>query len=436
MAIDLTTRLSDGVRKAELYEARYGRHALLREKQLMLQAIQPPEYFSAVQAQKAIDQAYGNPFKEILHAIRPDLEELRLRLDLEQSTIDTMERYRREFAEAARFDAHMRELRTFSSSAARMMESQRTIRDLGMALQEPMAATIEPMTPPHERVADVMAGIHTFAEQQEVYRATADSAMQAVLGYQTYAERQLRKSLSDVEGVMQRRLAITDLAGDMLETSQASWELLGTQAVTGASEATLPTIQPNICPELNRQLAYLYKEPATDDPYLAYDRSPSAGISVGGAEIIELVYNINECESNTSGDDLFKATNRSLHTAVVLTSTVARRAESFADVVDGLYWLLYEGSGEAKRLCTKLSDKELEVLWWVKKLRNAFRHDADRGSASDVQRKRRQLGEIYSELIGKNWPRGPADWSAAQVALYDSVARLLRDVLERVSGDR
>ena len=233
---------------------------------------------------------------------------------------------------------------------------------------------------------------------------------------------------------MQRRLAITDLAGDMLETSQASWEMLGTRAVIEPPELTLPTVRANIYPELNRQLAYLYRESAADDPYLAYDRSVSASISAAGGEIVELVYNINECQSGATGEDLFKITNKSLLASLVLTCTVAWTAESFSEVVDGLYFLLYEGSGEAKRLLAKLSDEELEILWWVKTLRTGFRHDVDHGDRSKTRKKRVEIGDVYSSLIGRKRPTTRAEWSAAQVALCDHVARFLRDVLDRVDA--
>lgn len=151
--------------------------------------------------------------------------------------------------------------------------------------------------------------------------------------------------------------------------------------------------------------------------------------------IVELVYNVNECESGVSGEDLFKTTNKSLRASLVLTTTVARTNESFAEVVDALYFLLYEGSGQAERLLKKLSDDALEALWWVKTLRTAFRHDVDHGDKGKARKKRKEIGDVFTGLVGKQRPISPAEWVTAQVRLYDHVAKLLQDVMNKVVGE-
>jgi len=129
---------------------------------------------------------------------------------------------------------------------------------------------------------------------------------------------------------------------------------------------------------------------------------------------------------------MFKPTNRGLVSTVKMTTTVADNQTNFAEIVDALYFLLYEGSGDAKRLTEVMSQQDLEILWWIKKLRRSFRHDLDHGPESKSRKQHIEIGEVYRQLIGNKRPTCAAQWSEAQVSLYDFSASLLRRVLDVV----
>ena len=66
--------------------------------------------------------------------------------------------------------------------------------------------------------------------------------------------------------------------------------------------------------------------------------------------------------------------------------------------MDTLYFLIYEGSGNAKRLTELMTDEELTTVWWIKTLRTSIRHDVDHGDERKSKRKHLEIGEVYSAL--------------------------------------
>ena len=244
----------------------------------------------------------------------------------------------------------------------------------------------------------------------------------------------MRYAQRDDKGVLARRLVITDLAGSILDLHQATWEKLApcvtAVAPLPAASVTLPA---NVFSETNRQLSYLYRHDSDVDVYEAFESCEAVTTTTCGCTIVSLVYEINECGAGADGTDIFKPTNKTLRASSSLSSSIATDEVTFGQIVDGLYNLLYEGSGNAGRLIDRLSDDDLDALWLIKRLRTGLRHDVDHGKASDVKRKRKALGEDFTALCGQARPVAPAEWRKAQAALYDRVVDLLYSVLSAVS---
>ena len=112
----------------------------------------------------------------------------------------------------------------------------------------------------------------------------------------------------------------------------------------------------------------------------------------------------------------------------VIPTKVAPQEDRFLEIVDSLYFLLYEGSGSAKRLTDRVAVDRLEALWLLKRLRLGARHDVDHGSPSDAQKKSEQVGAAYCELVGHRSLKTREEWLQAQGALY----QLLVDMLESI----
>lgn len=435
---DLSQKLSDSLKKTELFESKYGSLALIHQKQLMVQRIQSSSpSLDLIRTINSARLALANPVEDMLRQLRPSIEMMRLHLDLGEKMNNAINAYRDELTKFQGISAYIQDFQKYCSlSLGKVFESQRVISELGQSLQKKISDLTLTIRFPHERVADAFAGIRALAEERECLIPSIDFAIHAVVGYQKFAERQLMRINKDSEDVKERRLIITDLAGDLFEISQGIWEMHGMQITEVDSESSQqPAFRVNIYPELNRQLAYVYRKDSKVDPCFAFDSSLSANISNVAGEIVELVFNINEISSRISGENIFKPTNKTIRACVVLSNTVARSEALFADVIDSLYFLLYEGSGYANRLTNFMTDPELQTLWWVKTLRTSFRHDIDHGERRKVRKKQQEIGEVFRQLVSKARPTSTFEWANTQMRLYEYIVNLLREIMDKLSSD-
>jgi hypothetical protein len=319
-----------------------------------------------------------------------------------------------------------------------LMEGQATMAQAAIEFRERMAAIDLPTLLPHDRVADALAGIQVLSTRSEALRLTASTALEAICDYQSFAARQLSRALTDHPAVFSRRMVITDLAGDLLETTQSSWELFGLRAAVVAESPrpvvtpAIPLTSPTAYSHLNRQLAYLYKDTAEQDASAAFHRSTASTAIALGGEIVELIHGINESRVSAGAPLVISPTNRNLLAVQQITTTVAADEQGFGKIVDALYCLLYEGSGDAKRLTELMSDEELMALWWVKTLRTSLRHDVDHGDPRKARSRHVEIGDVYIRLISRRRPIRAAHWSAAQTALFTAAAQLLRALRDRI----
>lgn len=163
----------------------------------------------------------------------------------------------------------------------------------------------------------------------------------------------------------------------------------------------------------------------TEEADTGVAEAPPGKVVELGVRIIDLAYNLNVEAEREGREMVFKPTNRSMRAFYVVTSHVAYDEVSFGEVVDHLYFLLYEGSGEAKRLTELLPENRLEALWRLKNLRLGLRHDVDHGSESEYRKKAEKIGAAYSALVGRSVPRSSAEWSQAQIELYRELVEML-----------
>jgi hypothetical protein len=96
-------------------------------------------------------------------------------------------------------------------------------------------------------------------------------------------------------------------------------------------------------------------------------------------EVSSLIYAINERASSTSGEDIFKLTNKSAR-AIKKLASLCKRDTDFEEIVDSLYFIVYEGSGDCKRLPSPPPDFAMDVKF----LRTHVRHDLDHGDERDA----------------------------------------------------
>ncbi len=151
-----------------------------------------------------------------------------------------------------------------------------------------------------------------------------------------------------------------------------------------------------------------------------------------GCDLVRLVYELNlYVQLSGRGLELFKPTNRSVHASLILPNLIASNDQEFGDIVDHLFFILYEGSGTANRLKPLLTDSELRPLWIVKHLRRYTRHDVEHGQ--DIRKKLRETGIAFEELIDSPHPTSAADWKRAQLALYRKLVSMLKIIYDRLT---
>lgn len=142
-------------------------------------------------------------------------------------------------------------------------------------------------------------------------------------------------------------------------------------------------------------------------------------------EVSSLIFSVNERSCSNAGEDVFKLTNKSAR-AIKKLASVCKRDKEFEDIVDSLYFIVYEGSGECKRL----PSPPPEFVMDVKFLRNHLRHDLDHGEEREAARKRRRGAAVLRKYLGKPSLAecGPGDLSAGQLRLLDELKGMLRQL--------
>jgi hypothetical protein len=143
-----------------------------------------------------------------------------------------------------------------------------------------------------------------------------------------------------------------------------------------------------------------------------------------GEQLLSRVYDLNIRAERGQKPSIFKPTSK-LYLVCKITTRVATDERSFGEIVDLLYFLLYEGSGYAARLKDLCSDDDLAALWRLKHLRTGIRHDVDHGSEREIAKNNEKIGKAYKSLTGNVMPRSRAEWAAAQIMLYKQLIEML-----------
>ena len=180
---------------------------------------------------------------------------------------------------------------------------------------------------------------------------------------------------------------------------------------------------------IRQRLAILSKCLVTSDAtFTSLGRRSSSGDESIAAALIEMVeevseriFSINE-KASATGADVFKMTNKSSR-AIKKLALPCDTEKSFGEIVDSLYFLVYEGTGECKRLPSPPPDFAMDVKF----LRTHLRHDLDHGDEREAQKKRRRGAALLRKYLGKQslGECGPEDFAAGQLRFLDGLKRML-----------
>lgn len=161
--------------------------------------------------------------------------------------------------------------------------------------------------------------------------------------------------------------------------------------------------------------------------------TPAGRLAAIAGEIITLHYNINVDSETASGEPIFRATSKGTYVAGTLSLFSVGSREEFDRFAEGLYYFLYEASGEWKRI-TAYEPNFPKVADRIKHFRLYSTHDTQHGSRAAIERKGKQVGSHLTDLISRAIPRSPDEWREAQLALLLEVADFLRHLRERITN--
>jgi len=181
----------------------------------------------------------------------------------------------------------------------------------------------------------------------------------------------------------------------------------------------------NLFEELDAEIDAVDLENKETDVVVAIKGSSATWVVKIGSRLVQRVYEMNIEAERRGKKPIFKPTTKTMMIFHRVPSTVASEERVFLDVVDELYFLLYEGSGNGARLTEQFSSERLDALWLLKHLRLGARHDIDHGKPKDVSKKSKSVGEAYEDLIGVPVPKSKTDWQRAQKSLYEMLENML-----------
>jgi len=292
---------------------------------------------------------------------------------------------------------------------------------------------------PSARIESVLAAAEAISRMFQPQDFYSDFTLSSVMEYQSFLERQYRFIQHDNDIIAGRRLQINDLAGGLFEIINASLDIGAT--LEGQEEFQSEDVvydekgQVGLYGQINQHIGFVYSGRYSGEIETSFNDSLPVRISCLGYAITEQIYKINSiCESNGQ-DHVFKPTLLTMRACGIIPSLVARSEIVFYHIIDHLFFLLYEGSGNANRLIPIINDSFLAPLWKVKQLRLCARHDIDHGSIKEVEKKRAKINNAYISLIAKPSPIKQSDWQKTQLQIYIEIDLMLQKIIYEITNN-
>lgn len=159
------------------------------------------------------------------------------------------------------------------------------------------------------------------------------------------------------------------------------------------------------------------------DPAAVVEAGLKATIAADAAEIVVLVGKLNEQYSAKHGEDLFKATNKTVQAQTNLAKLVGD-FDGYKSFMDDLYFLFHESVG------TRLDGQVPESFKHINILRTSLQHDVDHGEKKKVEAKKKNMGVVFTKYAGVPSPAGlaPERFIVVQANLLSALKQDLRQL--------
>lgn len=289
---------------------------------------------------------------------------------------------------------------------------------------------------PSVKIESVLAAAEATSRLWNPQSFFTDFTISSVAEYQSFLDKQYKCLQFDKDIIAERRIEVAELAGNLFEIVNASLEVGGAIERQGEYQSEeIPdagTFKSGLYGQINQHLGFVYSDRFSGEIEESFNRSIPTRISCLGYAIIEQIYKINSIYENNGQSPVFKPTSKTMRACAMIPSLIARNESDFNLLIDYLFFLLYEGSGTAKRLTSITNESLLDPLWKVKHLRLAARHDIDHGSKREIEQKRAKIRGTYVSLIAQPLPIKQSDWQKAQLQIYVEIDLMLHKVIQEI----
>lgn len=287
--------------------------------------------------------------------------------------------------------------------------------------------------------AQLLDSLKSLSSLSSGIRSTIDSTFSSsalLKNYSSLIQNHYKHIQKDISNSGQH-LKVIDLATKIIQ-EQMAYTRLYAESNLKISEEDTSSIKldstKTVLQYIPVYLGYALRNNSDCDLEEEFFKSKIGKIYEKGKNIVEKIYHINEVQLSQKGEELFKPTNKTLLSASCISSSLSIDKDTFGKVIDGLYMLIYEGSGSAKRILDILDVQDCSTLWDIKLLRTDFRHDVDHGSKKDFVKKEAKIGDVYKSLCDKVRPFKPKEWVETHYKLFCNVDTFLDLIINKISA--
>jgi excisionase family DNA binding protein len=248
-----------------------------------------------------------------------------------------------------------------------------------------------------------------------------------------------RVALWDLEargGPSDRRLPFAELklAGGLLESATS----LASDLRARVSETPTTTARkPNFFRHFHQQAHEVRAPQLLSDLELERHLKALKAFRAGndGLAIVEAWGQVNRAAQLGGQDPIFQPSVDAVTIAARLPLSFAEDEEELGELVDGLFKLIFEASGDGRRLEAVADPGEYETVKDIVVLRHYYRHDLAQGASSDDSKRRfRRVGDVFDRLVGRRNPSAAADWQGVCLALMRRAEGFLRAIADKLEG--
>ncbi len=149
------------------------------------------------------------------------------------------------------------------------------------------------------------------------------------------------------------------------------------------------------------------------------------GLTQEAYMIISLIGDCNKISGSNPNQEIFKVTNTMIQEMAELGKAVNSKND-FENLIDALFKIVYEGSGNLSRIPEKLRSPD-SIGFTIKHLRNEIRHDLEHGDQKEVLNKRLRFSKILEHYTDKKLYESLAveDFSRFQNQLFLELQRFM-----------